>query len=499
MLGDSKESPLIGYTYPFPITMADWYLKHGDKEYGPMDSNKLRQLAAQNKIRPTDYIRRGADGKWTLASHAKGLFSDTVSNDPTAPSPINVHSGDANTGFSQSVPPVAPTPNPAFTQTPNIQTPVAPPIAPAIPVAQKAPSTSSSMSFGDGLDFSSNSAPSPSSPQKGKKGKKKVPAAMDKKTILIASIAGGAVLVLILIAVLVFALRSKKDNSANAPETEQTTTQSKEDADNPAKEENAQAEPGVGEEALPNEDEQTEDGNNPDEQPSQPIAIPENVYDSATQSAKVGDMEIKVVSIRQGTEPIVTKGGVEDDSPDRSTIITVSVQNTNPKKTVKFTPWSVSLSSGKKTNISLTDKENTYGFALKPGEYPKNVKKEPKTIYSDDPPVTDVLIFERFVPGAKELFLTLPVPGDPSQTVTFRIDTENVGKSLGAAKPEASAGEDAQPEKNVSPVVSESAPAEEYNPEDDDEYNEVNGVSEAAQKRDQEEADAELKALNLGD
>ena len=481
--------------------MADWYLKHGDKEYGPMDSNKLKQLAAQNKIRPTDYIRRGADGKWTLASHAKGLFNDAASNDPSAPAPINVQSGDTNVGISHPVPPFAPAPNPAFTQTPNVQVPIAPPRAAAIPVAQKAASsTSSSMSFGDGLEFTSNSAPSSSSPKKGKKGKKKGSAPTDNKTILIAGAAGGAVLVLILIIVLVFVLRGKKNNSNDVPPAEQTTTQTENGAETkPAEGEDDQEEPGFGEVAPANEDEQTEERDIKDEQPSEQVAIPENVYDSATQSAKVGDMEIKVVSIRQGTESIITKGGAEEESPDRSTIITVSVQNINPQKTVKFTPWSISLSSGKKTNISLTDKENTYGFALKPGEYSKNVKKETKTLYSDDPPVTDVLIFERYVPGAKELFLTLPVPGDPGQTVTFRIDTGNVGKPAGAA-PKADAADDGAAVNNSeSPVVSESAPAEEYNPEDDDEYNEVNGVSEAQQKRDQEEADAELKALNLGD
>ncbi len=472
--------------------MADWYLKHGDKEYGPMDSNKLKQLAAQNKIRPTDYIRRGADGKWTPASHAKGLFNDAASNDPSAPSPLTVQSGDANSGAIPPVPPVAPNLSASFSQKP-----IAPPVATAIPVAQKAASTSSSMSFGDGIEFT-HSPSSSSSPKKGKKGKKKGPAPMDKKTVMIASIAGGSVLVLILVIVLIFAL--KKNNSSAVPPADKTeTAQSAEGETASTEGENAQAESGA-EEAQPNEGEQTEDGAIQDDQPSEPITIPENVYDSATQSAKVGDMEIKVVSIRQGTEPIITKGGVEDDSPDRSTIVTVSVQNINPQKAVKFTPWSISLSSGKKSNISLTDKENAYGFALKPGEHSKNVKKETKTLYSDDPPVTDVLVFERFVPGAKELFLTLPVPGDPSQTVTFRIDTENVGKSTGAAKFDSNAEDDAvQDEKGLPPIVSESEPEKEYNPDDDDEYNEINGVSEAQQRRDQEEADAELKALNLGD
>lgn len=464
-----------------------------------MDSSKLKQLAAQNKIRPTDYIRRGADGKWTLASHAKGLFSETASNDPSAPSPINVHSGDANSGAPLPVPPVAPTSNPAFSQTP-----VAPPVAKAIPVAQKAASSaSSSMSFGEGLEFTPSS-PASSSPKKGKKGKKKGPSPMDKKTVLVASIAGGSVLVLILLVVLIFAL--KKDNNSSVPSTDNSeVAQTAEGEAAPAEGENSNADnaaaddnPNADENAIADENTEANLGEESD-QPIEAFEAPKDAIDSATGSAKVGDVEIKVVSIRQGIEPITEKDGSETDSPDRSTIITLSVKNINDKKTVTFTPWSVQIANGKRNSVLLRDTENVYGIALKPGEVPTSVKRETHTMYSDDPPVTDVLVFKRYVPGAKELFLTLPVPGNPAQSVVFSIKTENVGGAA-AAKPEANAAGDGDAKDvSESPVVSESAPEEEYNPEDDDEYNEVNGVSEAQQKRDQEEADAELKALNLGD
>ncbi len=481
--------------------MADWYLKHGDKEYGPMDSNKLKQLAAQNKIRPTDYIRRGADGKWTLASHAKGLFNETASNDPSAPAPINVHSGDANSGAAPPVPPVAPASSPAFSQTP-----VAPPVATAIPVAQKAASSaSSSMSFGDGLEFTSAASPASSSPKKGKKGKKKGPAPMDKKTVLIASIAGVSVLVLIAVVLLVV-LNRGNDNSNNSPADNSEVAQSDEGKTAPAEGENANAdENAAADENAVTDENAVADENaeaNPAEESDQPIEAfeaPKDAIDSATGSAKVGDVEIKVVSIRQGIEPITEKDGSETDSPDRSTIITLSVKNINDKKTVTFTPWSVQIANGKKNSVLLRDTENVYGIALKPGEVPTSVKRETHTLYSDDPPVTDVLVFKRFVPGAKELFLTLPVPGNPAQSVVFSNKTENVG-GAGAAKPKADAAEGGAAEgDSESPIVSESAPAKDFNPEDDDEYNEVNGVSEAQQKKDQEEADAELKALNLGD
>lgn len=313
---------------------------------------------------------------------------------------------------------------------------------------------------------------------------------MNKKTVLIASIAGVSVLVLVIVIVLIVML-SKKDNN-NVQPTEQTTTQTNEEGTTSGEGENVQKEPEAGEDAQPNEDEQSEDFNIQNDQPSEPIVIPENVYDSATQSAKVGDLEIKVVSIRQGKEPIITKGGAEEESPDRSTIITVSVRNINPQKTVKFTPWSISLSAGKKTNISLTDKDNTYGFALKPGEYSKNVKKETKTLYSDDPPVTDVLVFERFVPGAKELFLTLPVPGDPTQTVVFLIKTENVGKSAAAAKPEDAETEDAvQKETDISD--SQADPADNPNLEEDEDVSMYREPSVEQQNEEEKRLEAELK------
>ena len=478
--------------------MADWYLKHGDKEYGPMDSNKLKQLAAQNKIRPTDYIRRGADGKWTPASHAKGLFNDAASNDPSAPSPINVQSGDANTGAPQPVPPVAPNLSASFSQKP-----IAPPVASAIPVAQKAASTSSSMSFGDGIEFT-HSPSSSSSPKKGKKGKKKA-TPMDKKTVLIASIAGVSVLVLIAIVALVV-LNRNNDTSKNVPPADKTeAAQTAEGDDASAEGEKANADNAAADENANADDSAVSDENaeaNPAEesdQPIEPFETPKDAIDSATDSAKVGDVEIKVVSIRQGVEPVTEKNGDPSDSPDRSTIITLSVKNINDKKTVTFTPWSVQIANGKKNSVLLRDSENVYGIALKPGEVPTSVKRETHTMYSDDPPVKDVLVFKRFVPGAKELFLTLPVPGNPAQSVVFSIKTENVGSGPAKSEMDATEDEGTQTGLGLSPVVSESEPEKDYNPDDDDEYNEINGVSEAQQKRDQEEADAELKALNLGD
>lgn len=465
--------------------MSEWYLKRGEKEIGPIDSKQLRQMAAQNKVRPTDYIRQGADGKWTTVSHVKGLFADSAPLSPSAPTPIAVQGGDT------PVPPSASTPQ-AFGSVPPFQMPTAPPVATP---------TASSMSFGDGLGGMPENSSKTSSPKKGKKGKKKASAPMDQKTVIIASVAGGAVLLLIAIVVLVFALRGNKDSGKPAPDADkaaQTQTEDK-DAQKPATEENANPEGAPAEDGAPAEENaNANDAAIEEDQPSQPIEPPKNAIDSSTQSAKVGDLEIKVVSIKQGVETITKSDGAEAESPERSTIITLSIQNINPNKKVKFTPWSVQLTSGKKTNITLTDSQNVYGCALKPGEVPKGVERKTDELYSDDPPVKDVLVFKRIVAGAKELFLTLPEPGDPTRTIVFSIKTDNMGSASGAAKTEKAADEsDSAP--NADNANDAQTPAEDFNPENDDEYSEIDGVSEAAQKRDQAEADAELKSLNLGD
>ncbi len=60
----------------------EWYVRIGEKEYGPFASAKLKQLADAGKISPETLVRLGTDGKWVPASKVKGLFESA----PTQPS-----------------------------------------------------------------------------------------------------------------------------------------------------------------------------------------------------------------------------------------------------------------------------------------------------------------------------------------------------------------------------------------------------------------------------
>lgn len=53
---------------------SQWYCKSGESKLGPMGAAALRKLVSEGSLNPTDYVRKGADGKWVRAKTVKGLF-----------------------------------------------------------------------------------------------------------------------------------------------------------------------------------------------------------------------------------------------------------------------------------------------------------------------------------------------------------------------------------------------------------------------------------------
>ena len=76
---------------------AEWYYHDGTKEHGPLLPRQLAELAARGVLRPGHRVRKGADGKWHLASQVKGLaFAATVQPvsspaKPASPPPLPTH------------------------------------------------------------------------------------------------------------------------------------------------------------------------------------------------------------------------------------------------------------------------------------------------------------------------------------------------------------------------------------------------------------------------
>ena len=98
--------------------MSQWYCRIDDHKSGPFSSDAMRKLAKDKKLRPTDLVRKGEDGKWVRASAVKGLFPPTADGSAV--------------GFSTDSQPVVPSPT---------RPPI--PVQPGQPESQSAPTEES--------------------------------------------------------------------------------------------------------------------------------------------------------------------------------------------------------------------------------------------------------------------------------------------------------------------------------------------------------------------
>ena len=53
----------------------DWYVIHGGKVHGPLDSSQLKALATQGKINTKTQLSQNQSGPWVAAKNVKGLFA----------------------------------------------------------------------------------------------------------------------------------------------------------------------------------------------------------------------------------------------------------------------------------------------------------------------------------------------------------------------------------------------------------------------------------------
>jgi hypothetical protein len=102
---------------------ALWFVRGGGKVYGPLDSARLKQLAAEGKINEGTDVAQNQSGPWYPAGKVRGLFDANA-----APAPAYV----------PAVAPIAYTPPPAYAAPQPAQEPVeAAPPAPLINVTRR--------------------------------------------------------------------------------------------------------------------------------------------------------------------------------------------------------------------------------------------------------------------------------------------------------------------------------------------------------------------------
>lgn len=55
------------------MATQEWFVRIGEKTYGPHTADKLREAARSGKLTPDNSVRKGLDGKWVTASKVRGL------------------------------------------------------------------------------------------------------------------------------------------------------------------------------------------------------------------------------------------------------------------------------------------------------------------------------------------------------------------------------------------------------------------------------------------
>jgi hypothetical protein len=90
---------------------ADWFVRQGEKTFGPFDAAKLKQLASAGKINAATEVSQSSSGPWAAAGRIRGLFgSSPPSPQPTVPSPQQNEQGVAVAAlpFSEESPHITP-------------------------------------------------------------------------------------------------------------------------------------------------------------------------------------------------------------------------------------------------------------------------------------------------------------------------------------------------------------------------------------------------------
>ena len=79
---------------------SEWYVRVMGDVIGPMQALELREMAQGKRLATTDEVRRGAEGRWTIAGDVSGLFA------PSAPQTCSVEDAAMDVLGTRAVPQV---------------------------------------------------------------------------------------------------------------------------------------------------------------------------------------------------------------------------------------------------------------------------------------------------------------------------------------------------------------------------------------------------------
>jgi len=397
---------------------SEWFCQIGGEELGPLSVKQLRAMAREGRLQPADLVRRGRDGGWVAAGRIQGLFSSEVV------APAREKSGGRSP--AQKVKPAdgtADLPADAKDSAPIGAKPAA---SAKRPPRKRAPDASSPKPVGAGRLPVAQPAPSPSVPPK--VARPTAPAVQPEAAAAVvpgltatAGQSGSAALgprragrrrdnsvwVVVGLVVLVLALAVTGlgiyvwRSSARSPATPTVPAASGFESPEPGSEGAAGAAPSSGDQ--------------------------DQWHKAPEQTARVGDVTVKILSAQVGRPRVVRSSGVPARPREPYLILRLQLENLRDARKRDYQTWA--SPQMRLFGVRLTDNlGNTYNPKTFPGATVEGQLGEQESLYPHEPK-TEVLVFERPVESEQLRYLRLELPATAfgeSGKVRFEIPSEMI-------------------------------------------------------------------------
>lgn len=410
---------------------ADWYCRIAGAELGPLSSQQLRALADDGRLRADDEVCQGREGKWVQASRVKGLLKGsggevlvaqplTEEKEPAAQKPAAVakqRAGDGPLRKAQAAPRPPKAPKAAV------------PVAKAAAAASPAPVAASPFVFREPdaeRGKASGGKSAALSPAEVAKRRQK-----QRTRLLFGSL--GALVAIAAVGVVLWAV-----DPFSAPGEANTASKPK-PAEEPLEEDE------LGDLELEPDDLLGGTANTTPTS-SEPEAA-DGWVDASEDSATAGPVEVRVVSAEVGKPKIHRGDGRYATPTEEYLIVELELTNTDPAKKLVHKGWGGR--SGAVAGVALVD---NHGNPYKPKAFSGGTiegQQSEASLYPDEP-LSDVLVFERPVPAASYLRLTLPASVfGQTGSLRFQIPKPMIGAESGdqvAEGPRAPQAQDERPE-----------------------------------------------------
>ncbi len=396
---------------------AEWYCKIAGAELGPLSAQQLKALAADGRLRPSDEVRQGSDGKWVPASRVKGLLGSAAGG-TLAARPLGGEGASPRKPAQAPPRPVVPTPILQAQAAPK--PPGIPPTA--IPVAQRAseksispkdvgtpspfiftdPDADGGKSTGTSTGRFHSLSPADLAERRRRQRMRLLAGSL--------GILGGAVVIgTVLWLTDPFGAESEKPAVG------------KREAGQPVEEDLA----GDLNEGIEDVEAIIDGRVSKPEALADTTAADSEERHAVGDTATVGPVGVRVVAVEVGKPRIVRADGRPGTPRDDYLIIHLELTNNDPTKRIAYSGWGGRVPRAQR-GILVDNHNNSYELKTFP-QGPIEGQQTRTSLYPGEP-MADLLVFERPVPAAEFLRLELPAAAfGETGAIRFTIPKQRIG------------------------------------------------------------------------